>query len=686
MNYKKILTIFKHEIFYILRDKSTLIVMVLLPFLIYPLLSVVSAYMLMESYSVIQKSVTKIAVSAKNDEIEKAVVEYYNGRKMSCTIEVSVLSTSEVYSRINSNKISAYISIPDDFNAKLAAFETTSVSIKYDLSNEKSKMAINDIENALYSYKEKSLKSSLVKLNVNPNAATGFLIKSQNIATPKQMGNSLLAQILPAIIIMLATISAFYPAIDVTAMEKQRGTIETLLLAPVKSIEIMFGKFLAVFSIAVFSILLNLLSMGITATHGFALIKNMASSPKMLSFMNISISVYSIFVIFIFLIPAACIMTAIMMQIAIFARNFKEAQDYSTPVLLFFMLPPLVSILPGYELTFKLSFVPVINLALLFKGMLSGNYVFSHAVITFVVNLFLSVVVIYTAARVFASENVMFRASEDITSLFFWRYKSLKLNQETALLTLFFFFQLLFFYFAGSYLQFILPFTLGIMASEIIVILAPSLIFAQALYNNALKYIEFKMPTFRQLSYSSLVGVSGFCFTIVITLLIGIVFRPPDDYMQELQKYIIAKNGMEFFVISVVTALLPAVCEETMFRGVILPVLYKKYGKMAGVLFCGALFGMFHFSIYRFIPTAVIGVYLSLLKIHTGSIIPSMLCHFINNFVIVASTNLTAGINLSSAPSAGSQTLLAAMSLAVFAFFILFPFIVWPMVKSEKNK
>jgi len=674
------LKIFRQEISYMLRDKTTLIMMVILPIIVYPLFSFVSAYMMMKSTSEIRKSTTKIVMCRPNKSLEGAIGKYFV--KSKAEIIYAALSTDEIRAGIISGKYSVYLDFPENFDSAIASGSTCSVIVKYDRSNEKSGFASVETVNAINEYKDGLVSRNISGTGLNPSLFDPFDVAGKNIATSVQMGGSLLAKVLPIMIIMFATLGSFYPAIDVTAMEKERGTLETLLLAPVTNLEIMFGKFLAVFSLTMFSIMLNLISIALTATHGILLIKSSAAFSRVGDFINFSITPFTIVAIFIFMIPAACLMSAIMLQVAIFARNFKEAQNYMTPILLIFMLPPMVSMLPGYELTTATAMIPIINLTLLLKGMLAGNYSVYLALVTFAVNLAFSAAALFMAATAFSSEAVLFRPSEDLDSLCFWRFPSLKISQEMSLITLFFVFNMALLYFAGSFLQTIFPIKTGLLLTEILLILIPSIIFVKSVYGNFLGYIGFRLPSAGNLFYSVVIGTSGFVFTVAITALMSHFVSPPEDMMKELQKSLTAGSAGEFFVLAVITAVLPGICEEIMFRGAILPVLYKKYGRIASCALCGLLFGLFHLSPFRILPTAIIGFYLSLLRIHTGSIIPSMLCHFTNNFIIIFVSSI--GENpFFSRPESVNATL--PVALAASLLFMAFPFIVSRMMKTEND-
>lgn len=680
-NFSIIRIIFAHELKYMLRDRTTLFMMVLLPIIIYPLISVVSAYMFVKSSDSVKRSVTRIVVNRDEKDFIESLRRSFGSAGVKYEIKTASMSTEEVQDAVVKKDLSAYVELAPGFAEMTAAGKTSEVVLKFDLSNDKSNFARNEILNAVRDYRARLVDGNVKKMNIPPALIYPFDITTVNIASPERMGDSFLARILPMIIIMFATLGSFYPAIDVTAMEKERGTLETLLLAPATALDIMLGKFLAVFCLTMFSIMINLASISLTATHGFYIIHRIASASKLASLINFSISPFSAVAIFVFMVPAACIMSALMMQVAIFARNFKEAQNYMTPLLLVFMLPPMVSLLPGYSLNYSNAMIPIVNLTLLLKGMLTGNYQAGHALAAFGVNLLLSAVTLVAAARTFASEQVLFRPSEDVEVLFFWKYKTLKVNQELNILKIFFALQLLLLYYAGSFAQTFFDIKTGLIITETALILLPSFIFVKLIHGDFLRTIGFRAVGFRTLAFSALVALCGFGFTTVVTVFQSLFMSAPEELLRQLQNAVLADSPRSFFAIAVITALLPAVCEEVMFRGMILASLTKRYGALSSALICGALFGVFHFSVHRFLPTAIIGFYLSLLKIGTGSIIPPIAAHFINNFIIVAAANAQGALLKGTKPP---EALVIAAEGLVLSGFIIFPLVIGRLLKSGR--
>ncbi len=176
--------------------------------------------------------------------------------------------------------------------------------------------------------------------------------------------------ILPLIMVLMIAVGAFYPAVDLTAGEKERGTFETLLSTPTSKIEIVAGKFLTVFALAMTTGILNLASMAAT----FILL---ASQIQPLLGGQINFEVHlpfqAFFIILFVMVPLAFFISAVMMSVAVMTRSFKEAQNYVTPVFMAIMLPGVFAGMPGAELTAANQFIPIYNVVLLFKDLMTGE-------------------------------------------------------------------------------------------------------------------------------------------------------------------------------------------------------------------------------------------------------------------------------------------------------------------------
>ena len=208
---------------------------------------------------------------------------------------------------------------------------------------------------------------------------------------------------LPYIVILMALTGAMYPAIDLTAGEKERGTLETLLVSSVNRIDIVLGKFLTVFTA---SIVTATLAVGSMAVTGMGLL---GTASEVASEFNFSIEPLGVFLMVMAMVPLGAIFASLLMTLSLFAKSYREAQSYITPLMFVVIIPAMASLMPDTELNKELAFVPVLNVSMMMKDALMGNIDPGSLVMTMVVNLVLAACGLLLVLRMFQRESVLFR-------------------------------------------------------------------------------------------------------------------------------------------------------------------------------------------------------------------------------------------------------------------------------------
>jgi sodium transport system permease protein len=211
---------------------------------------------------------------------------------------------------------------------------------------------------------------------------------------------------------------AMYPAIDLTAGEKERGTMETILCSPVARIDLVVGKFLLVLTASLTTVLFSLLSMGATFLLGSILLTQgggsgvaaaakggagaMATLP--------TLDPLGLLAVLAMVLPLAVLFAAGLMTIALFAKSYKEAQSYVSPLIIVIILPAMMAMLPGVELSTRLAFVPILNLSLVSKELVSGVWHWPYLALIFGSSCLYAAAALALCVRMFNRESVLFRA------------------------------------------------------------------------------------------------------------------------------------------------------------------------------------------------------------------------------------------------------------------------------------
>ena len=172
----------------------------------------------------------------------------------------------------------------------------------------------------------------------------------------------LLASLVPLILILMTITGAVYPAIDLTAGERERGTLEALMAAPVPRLSLLLAKYIAVLSVAMLTAVVNIVGMTVTV---------LSTGLAPVLFGEHGLSADSIAIVFLLLLLFAAFFSAVLLCVTSFARSFKEAQAYLIPLMLVSMAPGFLSVMPGLKLNAWLAVAPLANIVLLARDVLA---------------------------------------------------------------------------------------------------------------------------------------------------------------------------------------------------------------------------------------------------------------------------------------------------------------------------
>lgn len=460
-----------------------------------------------------------------------------------------------------------------------------------------------------------------------PELSKGFpfpiLLGQDSIATAKRKGGYFAGHILPLMMIIMIMLGAFYPAVDLTAGEKERGTMQTLMTAPAYATEIILGKFLAVSFISITSAIANLGSMALAIVY-------LLESSDLAEQLNFQLDAFTGIVLFLQLIPVAVLFSALMLAVSIFAKSFKEAQNYLTPLYLIIIIPAVLSSLPGFQLTHFTAWLPILNLTLLTKQLLVDPPSIQLIVMVLIANLAYSALALITAVRIFKSEQVLLGGKRALADV-------LKLgeNRQYATPSLsfgVFGLGLVIFFYLGGYLQKI-DIIKGLVASEYLLLLLPTLILVWRLKLDWRNTLSIRPPTIKPVVAAILLGTTSWAVLGLPVMWTQEVILPqPPQFVEMMEKTLgLNANTIPIWQMLFIFAFTPAVCEETLFRGLLLAGFRRSMNKWPAIILTAICFGIFHVSIYRIIPTAVIGIVAGVLVYESRSIWPGILFHFLHN-------------------------------------------------------
>jgi sodium transport system permease protein len=247
---------------------------------------------------------------------------------------------------------------------------------------------------------QKTKSERLAKLNIDETKITPFLTTYRNVASDKEMFGKLAGGMLPYIFIIFGFIGCMYPAIDLFTGEKERGTIETLLTTPVSRLQILFGKMGVVVLSGITASTCSLLGL-------FLSLQTLDFGPN-IEIMEVANSILSfqfIILLYALLIPLTIFFAGILIPICIYAKSFKEAQSIIAPLNILIILPAMVALTPGVELTSITACIPIVNIALATKDLIAGTLDYGLVAISFCVMVVFALIAVMISYQRFGKEN-----------------------------------------------------------------------------------------------------------------------------------------------------------------------------------------------------------------------------------------------------------------------------------------
>lgn len=690
MRFSIVKEIFKKEVLELLRDKKNLFMMFILPLLMYPLITVGISQVMMASMDSMGKQEVRLLIDDKVDEDIYMFIK--NSKKIDKTDDYGQIS---IYRKsIDESGIKKEVK-NETYDIALAKDKDNKYKIYIDTRSDKAQLISDRISGILDEYKDEKIEKTLKNSGLNPEKTLNpITYTSVSVAESQEEAGGIIGRIIPFMLIVGILSGAVYPAADMIAGEKERGTLETLLTMPIKNIELIAGKYASVAFTAIVSALINLLSMGLTTYYFYM------TAAKMMGGINLNFDVSKMFlpilITLVSLLVFTLVISALSMCVCSFAKNYKQAQGYLTPLMLVTMIPAYASMIPMLELNTKTAIIPVVNVVMLIKAVFFMDVNMKLAGLVLLSNLAFIVIALVLLAKIFKSEEILFGGAENISILNARR--NIKKNNLPSVSDgiLIFAIELVYLLTLGSYIQ-VSYGTLGILLSQVL-LLAIVLVYSWYIKADFRKVFSLNKINLSQLGYGLLLWMAAFLVMMVISWLILQLSPSAQEMSKKLGDVLFGDN---IFLNVITVAMAPAICEEALFRGFILTafsnkksikdkydqienedpienkkeswdILGKKYselteeeknhpikdkmstlglyklldGDKAAIVFSGILFGIMHLYWFKIPATAILGIFLAIGVKRTNSIGSSVLGHFCNNLVSLIVSTLGVGLFL----------------------------------------
>jgi len=676
-----------------LRDRRTLVTLVLMPILVYPLLSMAMQRLIVGTASGTSDrseyiigvanedagGVLASAIAETSMAIEQGVRHSIQIRrnnqslaKQPATIQDAIAGASEKDSADESNqtlggsKAQFNIVVTDGITLQ-SALESGQIDLAV-ISARAEPVPVRG--NGFYQayefeveFRDADVRSENAMLEfrkamelVNDSQALRFRgplpvsVRMVSTATGKKVdAMASLAGILPLILILMTITGAVYPAIDLTAGERERGTMEAMIATPAPRFLLLLSKYVAVVTVAVLTALANLFASWITLSIGG--LGRALLGEKGFSLLAL-VQILPLLVIF------AAFFSAILLAMCSFARSFKEAQAYLIPVMLVSLAPALVTLMPNIEFSTLLGIVPLVNILLLSRDIMTGSPQALPAFAAVFSTLLYAAAALVVASKLFGAESAT-SGSQETWSDLLRRPKRTQLLPDLGDLAVFLAMLFPVFFIVTNLFgqtQMSIGAKLWSNAGMLLVLffVTPSIVAWYRRLNPQTTFLlrswTGNLPQVRQRVVRGVGVLLSVCFMAAGLWIVAFEFlQLLKDYGFGLlaleQPEVLEKAKKEFaqipfWIILVTSAIVPAFAEEYFFRGYVLSAFRNRVSSLRAILYSALIFGLFHvitgsmLSLERFFPSTLLGLFLGFVAIRTGSLWPGVLLHAIHNGLV----------------------------------------------------
>ncbi len=512
-------------------------------------------------------------------------------------------------------------------------------------ADEKSAVAAIRVQKVFSNWENAILRNILREVGLPDELPAPVNPTEMDLAAENELAANVWSKLFPALLMMMALTGAFYPAIDLGAGEKERGTMETLLICPATRTEIVIGKFFTVMLFSMSTALLNLSSAGLSGKYMLSLTGGSGGGLSRLGDLSLP-PITSLVWVLVLLIPLSALFSALCLALATFAKSSKEGQYYLTPLLMLtlgltmFCLSPTVEMQPFY------SILPVMGPALLLKGLLLGNHqaigLYVYVTPVLLSSLGYSFLALWWAIDQFGSEEVLFREAERF-DLRLWVQHLLRDKEPTpsfAEASFAFIFIMMLQFLSIKVLQAPLQTATAadrplvmmqvLIIQQLVIIATPPLLMGVMLTTSVMKTFRLQLPRLSDLAAVALLPLALHPLTLELSAAMHAFFPPLPPSVGEAMAAM-SSDHLPLWLVLLTFALAPAVCEELAFRGFILSGFRHTGRDRLAIVMSGLAFGVMHLIPQQVFNAAMLGILLGWIAVQTRSLWPGVAFHFLYN-------------------------------------------------------
>ncbi|WP_343636152.1 ABC transporter permease [Fluviicola sp.] len=391
-----IFTVFKKELRDTLRDRRTVMMMIVIPTLVFPM--IMSIFMSVSESFQKKAAEKKVKIGLVSNQVGSLEADLLKVPEVLGKKEfIPFTDTLSLIQAIREDSIQVGIYVPNNAEQLKSAMKPISVTVFHDGTD----LGMKERADAYLTFVQENWKKQrYAELKIDEAKITPFVMAYSNVASSKEMIGKLAGGFLPYLFIAFGFMGCMFPAIDLFTGEKERATIETLLTTPVPRWKILFGKMGVVVLSGLLAATFNLLGIYLSIE-----VLNLVKDPVVLQAIKDILSPTFIVMLYALLCPLIIFFAGIMIPISVRAKSFKEAQSIISPLNLLIILPAMVGFFPGVELNEVTALIPVVNIVLATKELIAGTLEWHLVAIAFGVMVVLAVIAIMLSYRKFENEN-----------------------------------------------------------------------------------------------------------------------------------------------------------------------------------------------------------------------------------------------------------------------------------------
>lgn len=603
MNYKKILKIIEKESRSLLRNKRILIGLIA-PFFLMPLILMGFNYFSQSTEKSVQETASIICVEGQLPEAFDAL-----------------LSDSDVIDIQDSAQIKDFEKAVEDQTIDAVLYyensgESHQFKLKYDFGRTSGQRASKRVGEIISEFKMQEQEKLIQSVHLTWEQLDINKITIEDKASQVEVASRSASNFIPLFLVLYVLLMILNFAFELTTTEKESETLETLLSVPITRIEMILGKLFACILFSVVSTALVII--------GLALMIPLFMDASTLGITMTPLLMFNVFMV---LLPLLFIGSGLCIAVGMFASTYKEAGAYSTPLVFLFMLPAYAGTTPGIEMSTTLSMIPILNSTIMLRNALMNQVNFSYFTITFVVNLLLAIFSLGFMFKVFATEKILFGSGKEFS--FKLRRKNIEKRTLLESIDVFMIISIIIILYVN--LSLLLPMKLKsetiFYINQLGAFLAIPVFLIWFLKADFKKSFGLKLPKLNSFVLGGLMWVSAFA----ISLIYQNVIMPHISEAPTLAGLEEQLSQWPMWLQFVFIALTPGICEEVLFRGFALRPLEKSMGKKGAIIVTALIFSVVHLDLVRLVPTFALGLAFGAMAIQSGSLLPSIVFHVLNN-------------------------------------------------------